>query len=151
MNTASKYIYIFLDDHLGLYNNPQGIEFVVHNDDTVFVNYLIEDPTLPAYIEFGLCYPNNDFNNFVRDFRLTGTHALQALSPHHLWELYYTGQAEIYCIVSEKRFYFTMYFRLTENKMMVHDEDNAPYELGEIFQTPGQFVEYTEQQALHLR
>jgi hypothetical protein len=151
MNTASKYIYIFLDDHLGLYNNPQGIEFVVHNDDTVFVNYLIEDPTLPANIEFGLCYTSNDFNDFIGDFRLTGVHALNALTPDRLWEKYYTGQAEIYCILAEKGIYCTMYFRLSGNKMIVHDDNNAPYELNEILQTPRQFAAYTEQQALLLR
>ena len=147
MDKTSKYVYDFLDDHLGLYNNQQGIEFVVNNDDTVFVNYWIKDPSLEAHIEFGLFYSSESFNDFINDFRFAGTRALKALSPDRLWEMYNKGQAEVYCIVAEKENFYMLYFRRTGNTMIVRDEHDNEYELEEILQTPRQFVEYTQQRS----
>ena len=148
MKKASTYIYNFLDDHLGLYNNQQGIEFVVNNDDSVIVNYWIQDPPQEAHIEFGLWYTSNNFNDFIRDFGFAGTRALKALSPDYLWEMYYKGQAEIYCTLVVKVIFFALYFRRQGNKMIVRDDQDKEYELGEVLQTPRQFAEYTQQQFL---
>ncbi|HEX6432112.1 MAG TPA: hypothetical protein VF008_30685 [Niastella sp.] len=148
MEKASKYIYDFLDDNLGIYYNPQEIEFIVNNDDSVFVNHVIKDPLLEAYIEFGLFYASDNFNEFMRDFGFTSMRDLKALSPDRLWELYYKGQAEVYCILAVKVFSFALYFRLAGNTMFVRDDRDAAYELGEILQTRRQFVEFTQQRFL---
>jgi hypothetical protein len=148
MNKASKHIYNFLDDHLGLYDNQQGIEFCMNVDDTVFVIYGIKDSPLEAYFDFGLLYPSNTFNNFMRDFRFAGTQQLKALTPAHLWEMYYKGKAEIYCTLVVKVIFFALYFRREGNQMIVRNDNDIEYELGEILQTPRQFAEYTQQQFL---
>ena len=148
MNRACKYIYDFLDDHLGIYDNQQGLEFVMNIDDTVFVVYDVKDPPLEAYIDFGLVYPSNTIVNFVRDFNFINTRQLKALSPGHLWEMYYKGKVEIYCTITVKVIYFSLSFRLQGNKMIVRDDEDKEYELGEILQTPKQFAEYTQQQFL---
>jgi hypothetical protein len=148
MSRASKYIYNFLDNYPCSYNNRQGIEFVVNVDDSVIVNYVMKDLPLSAYFEFGLCYTSNDFNDFMRDFDFTGTQQLKALSPDRLWELYYKGQAQFYCIFAGKTVYIALYFRLAGNKMIVSDDHDNEYELGELLQTPSEFVTYTQQQFL---
>ena len=148
MDRASKYIYSFLDSHLDSYNNRQGIEFAVNVDDSVIVNYVIKDLPLSEYFEFGLCYTSNDFNEFMRDFGFTGTQQLKALSPEHLWEMYYKGQAEFYCIIAGKTVYITLYFRLAGNKMIVSDDHDNQYELTRLLQTPSDFITYTQQQLL---
>ncbi len=148
MSRASKYIYNFLDDHLGLYDNQQGIEFCMNIDDSIFVIYGIKDPPLEEYIDFGLLYPSNTFNNFMRDFGFAGTQQLKALSPERLWEMYYTGKAEIYCTIVVKVIFYALYFRREGTKMIVRDDYDKEYELGEILQTPMQFAEYTQQQFL---
>ena len=148
MNKATKYIYDFLDDNLGIYYNRQGVEFIVNNDDSVFVNHWIQDPPQKEYIEIGLWYSSDNFHDFMHDFRFAGTRELKTLSPDRLWEMYYKGQAEIYCILVEKVILFSLYFRLEGNKMIVRDEYDYEYELGEILKTLRQFVEYTQQQAL---
>ena len=148
MEKASTYILEFLYAHAGIYHNPQKIEVVLNYDDSVIVNYLIKDPPQAAYIEFGMCYENDNFNDFMRDFRIARPHELTALSPDHLWELYYKGKAEVYCLLAEKVVYMALYFRLNGNKMIVHDDEDAAYKLDEILQTPKQFIEYTHQQCL---
>ena len=148
VNKASKYVYNFLDYHMGMYNNWHGIEFIVNNDDTVLVNYVIKDPLIEEYIEFGLSYTSNNFNDFMRDFGFNGTHALKALSPNRLWKMYYKGQVEIYCLLLVKVTYLMLSFRLDGNKMIVHDDNDKTYELNEILQTPRQFIEYTQQQTI---
>lgn len=148
MDKACKSIYEFLDDHLGLYDNQQGVEFCMNIDDSVFVIYGIKDPPLEEYIDFGLLYPSNAFSKFVRDFKFAGTKELKALTPDHLWEMYYNGKAEIYCTLVVKVIFYSLYFRRKGNTMIVRDENDKEYELGEILQTPRQFAEYTQQQFL---
>ena len=148
INSAGKYIYDFLEDHSGMYYNRKRIEFVVNNDDSVLVNYVITDPPQLDYIEFGLCYISNNFSEFMRDFGFTVTHELKALSPNRLWEMYYKGKAEIYCLLSVKMTYFALSFRLAGNKMIVRDEYDNEYELDKILKTPKQFIKYTHQQCI---
>jgi hypothetical protein len=152
LDKSEKYIYNFLDNQLGVYNNRQGIEFVVNNDDSVNVNYWIKEAPLEDTIfEFGLCYTSNNFNHFMRDFEFTSTQQLKALSPDHLWTMYYKGQVEFYCMISGKVIYFALYFKLEDNKIIVHDDHDNAYEPDEILQTPLQFIEYTQQQFLHYK
>lgn len=144
MKKASKYIYSFLDNHIGIFYNRHGIEFIVNNDDSVFVNHWIKDPQLSTDTEFGLYYYNDNFNDFIHDFRFAHTRDLKTLSPERLWEMYYKGQAEIYCALVPETIYYCMYFRRQGNTMIVRDDDDNKYELSEILQTPRQFVEYTQ-------
>ena len=148
MSRASKYIYHFLDTHLGVYNNRNGVEFVVNNDDSVIVNHWIKDPPLEENIEFGLCYTSDNFNDFLSDFQFAGTQELKALTPNHLWKMYHKGQAAIYCLIAEKGIFFALYFKLEGNTMTVQDDYDTAYELNEILQTPEQFTAYTRQQFL---
>jgi hypothetical protein len=123
----------------------------VNFDDSVIVNYVIKDLPLTEYFEFGLCYSSNDFYEFMRDFGFTGTQQLKALSPDRLWDMYYKGQAETYCIVGGKMVYIALYFRRAGNKMIVCDDHDNQYELAEILQTPIEIVTYTQQQLLQKR
>lgn len=144
MTRAGRYIYKFLDNYLGIYDNPQGIEFCMNIDDSVFVIYPI-DPAPEPYVDFGLLYPSNDFNKFVRDFRFAGTKELKALTPAHLWTMYYDGKAEIYCTLVVKVIFHALYFRLTKhNTMIVRDDYDEEHEIGEVFRFPSQFLEYTQ-------
>jgi hypothetical protein len=137
-----------MDDHLGIYDNQHGLEFVMNIDDSVFVIYGIKDPPLEEYVDFGLLYPSNTFTNFMRDFRFAGPRELEALPPDRLWEMYYNGKAEIYCTIVVKVIFFALYFRRQGDIMIVRDDDEKEYELGEILQWPRQFLEYTQQQFL---
>lgn len=148
MNRASKSIYEFLDDHLGLYDNQAGIEFCMNIDETVFVIYGIKDPPLEEYVDFGLLYPSSEFSQFMRDFKFAGTQELIAMKPDKLWEMYHSGKAEVYCTIVVRVIFFCLYFRRQGNKMIVRDEHDLEYELGEVLQTPRQFLEYTQQQFL---
>ena len=151
MDRATKNIYSFLDDHLGSYNNRQGIEFVVNVDDSVIVNHVIKDLPLSEFFEFGLYYNSNDFPEFMRDFGFTSTQQLKRLTPDRLWEMYYNGQAETYCIFAGKMVYIALYFRLAGNKMIVCDDHDNQYELAEILQSPIEIVTYTQQRMLQNR
>ena len=144
MTRAGKTIYAFLDNHLGLYDNPQGLEFCMNLDDTVFVIHPLNPPPEP-YVDFGLFYPCNPFDTCVHDFQFSGPHELQALTPAHLWTMYYEGKAEIYCTIVVKIIFFALYFRLTKNNtMIVRDDDDREHELRAVFKTPHQFLEYTQ-------
>src|SRR3954470_10800024 len=112
MTRAAKHIYTFLDDHLGLYDNPQGIEFIMNMDDSIFVVSPINPPPEP-YVDFGLIYPVQPFDTFIADFQFSGTRALQTMTADKLWALYNVGQAEIYCTLVVKVIFYALYFRLT--------------------------------------
>ncbi|WP_205509889.1 hypothetical protein [Longitalea arenae] len=144
MTRAEKDIYAFLDDHLGIYDNPHGIEFIMNMDDSVFVIHGLNPPPEP-YADFGLLYPSAAFNTFVKDFKFANSRALATLTPGHLWQMYYEGKAEIYCTLVVKIIFYALYFRLTgHNTMIVRDENDQEHEIGEVFTSPHQFLEYTQ-------
>jgi hypothetical protein len=152
VNKAEQTIYNFLDNHLGVYSNRQGVEFVVNNDDSVIVNYWIKDaPMQDTCLEFGLYYTSNNFNDFIGDFGFTRMKQLRALTPDDLWEMYYKGQVEFYCLITGMVIYFGLYFRLQDNKIIVHDDHDKEYKPEEVLQTPLQFIQYTQQQFLHYK
>ena len=144
MTRAAKHIYTFLDDHLGHYDNPQGIEFIMNMDDSVFVVSPIKPPPEP-WVDFGLLYPGLPFNTFVDDFHFSGTRALQTMTANRLWALYNKGKAEIYCTLVVKVIFYALYFRLTKNnQMIVRDDYDREHRLGMVFTSAHQFLEYTQ-------
>ena len=148
MTRAGKHIYEFLDDHLGIYDNPQGIEFCMNIDDSVFVIHNVHPPP-EEYVDYGLLYPSNSFNKFLRDFNFAGARELQALTPARLWEMYYAGKVEIYCTIVVKVIFYALYFRLTENNtMIVRNDYDQEHELERVLTSPRQFLEYTQQHFL---
>jgi len=149
MTRAARSVYNFLDFHFGLYDNPQGIEFVVNCDDTVFVIIAFNPPPEP-FIDYGLFYPSADFDTFMRDFRFTGAHAVKKLTVDDLWKLYYAGKAEIFCTIAVNAIWHALYYRLTKNNtMIVRDDHDIEHEVGEVLHYPQQFVEYTQAHYLH--
>ena len=149
MTRAGKHIYTFLDDHLGIYDNPQGIEFIMNMDDSVFAVCPVNPPPEP-YVDFGLLYPSQPFNTFVDDFQFSGTHALITMTPDKLWALYNKGKAEIYCTIVVKIIFYALYFRLTKNnRMIVRDDYDREHELGMVFTSPHQFLDYTQSHFLN--
>jgi hypothetical protein len=141
MTRAAKHIYTFLDDHLGLYDNPQGIEFIMNMDDSVSP---INPPPEP-YVDFGLIYPGQPFDTFVDDFQFSGTRALQTMTHEKMRALYNKGKAEIYCTLVVKVIFYALYFRLTKNnRMIVRDDYDREHQLGMVFTSPQQFLEYTQ-------
>ena len=144
MTRAGKHIYTLLDDHLGIYDNPQGIEFIMNMDDSVFVVCPVNPPPEP-YVDFGLIYPSQPFNTFVNDFHFSGTRALITMNANKLWALYHTGKAEIYCTLVVKVIFYALYFRLAKNNtMIVRDDYDREHELGMVLTSAQQFLEYTQ-------
>jgi len=147
MTRVGRNIYEFLDDHLGLYDNPQGLEFCMNCDGSVFVIHNL--PSCEAYIDFGLLYNSNPFSIFLRDFKFANTRELKALGPDRLWEMYYAGKAEIFCTLCVNIIFHALYYRLTKrNTMIVRDDYDQEIELEEVLTTPRQFLEYTQQHFL---
>jgi hypothetical protein len=144
MTRAGRHIYAFLDDHLGIYDNPQGIEFVMNMDDSVFVICPIHPPPEP-YIDFGLIYPSQPFDEFVEDFQFSGTLAVKRLNADKLWNMYQKGKVEIYCTIAIKVIFFALYFRIAnDNTMIVRDDFDQEHVLGEVLTSPQQFLDYTQ-------
>lgn len=144
MTRAERNIYLFLDDHLGLYDNPHGLEFCMNIDDSVFVIHPINPPPEP-WVDFGLLYPSNSFPRFMQDFHFKKPHELISLTPEHLWAMYKNGKAEIYCTIVVKIIFYALYFRLTKNNtMIVRDDYDNEHEVGEVFTSAHQFMEYTQ-------
>ncbi|MFL5747421.1 MAG: hypothetical protein ACJ751_22295 [Niastella sp.] len=144
MTRAAKHIYTLLDDHLGIYDNPQGIEFIMNLDDSVFVVSPIKPPPEP-YVDYGLIYPCQPFNTFIDDFHFSGTRALQTMTQDKMWAMYHKGKAEIYCTLVVRVIMYALYFRLTKNnRMIVRDDYDREHTLEMVFTSPLQFLEYTE-------
>jgi hypothetical protein len=144
MTRAERHIYTFLDDHLGLYDNPHGLEFCLNMDNSVFVITPLNPPPEP-YIDFGLLYPSNPFTTFMRDFKFKKSQELIALTPAHLWTMYQNGIVEIYCTLVARIIFYPLYFRLTKhNTMIVRDDNDREHEVREVFKHPMQFMEYTQ-------
>ncbi len=144
MTRAAKHIYTLLDEHLGIYDNPQGIQFVMSFDDTVFVVKPINPPPEP-YIDYGLLYPPNPFETFVDDFQFSGSRALTTMTPNKLWALYKLGKVEIYCTLVVGIIFYVLYFRLGKNNtMIVREENDREHELGMVLTSPQQIVDYTQ-------
>jgi len=144
MNRAERNIYTFLDDHLGLYDNPLGVEFCMNIDDSVFVIHPLNPPPEP-WVDYGLLYNSSPFFTFMQDFKFRHSQELVSLTPAHLWSMYYNGKAEIYCSIVVKIIFHALYFRLTKNNtMIVRDDHDNEHEVGEVFHNPHQFSDYTQ-------
>jgi hypothetical protein len=144
MTRAERNIYTFLDDHLGLYDNPHGLEFCMNVDDSVFVIHPLNPPPEP-WADFGLLYNSTPFFTFMQDFKFHNSQELISLTPAHLWSMYYNGKAEIYCSIVVKIIFHALYFRLTKNNtMIVRDDHDNEHEIGEVFHHPHQFLDYTQ-------
>lgn len=116
----------------------------MNNDNTVFVVHPLNPPPEP-WIDFGYMYPSTAFAKFVRDFQFTGTRGLKELTPANLETMYQAGKVEIYCSLVVKIIYHGLYFRLTKNNtMIVRDDNDNEHEVGEVFRSPIQFMEYTQ-------
>jgi len=147
MTRAGRHIYEFLDDYLGIYDNPQGLEFCMNADDSVFVIHNLPPPE--EYVDFGLLYNSMPFSKFLRDFKFAGTRDVKALAPDRLWEMYYAGKVEIFCTLCVNIIFHALYYRLTKrNTMIVRDDYDQEHELEVALTTPRQFLEYTEQHFL---
>jgi hypothetical protein len=147
MTRAARHIFEFLDDHLGIYDNPQGLEYCVNCDESVFVIYNMQAPE--EYFEFGLLYDSTPFSKFMRDFKFANLGEVKALGPDRLWEMYYAGKAEIFCTLCANIIFHALYYRLTKrNTMIVRDDYDQEFELEEVLTTPRQFLEYTQQHFL---
>lgn len=148
MTRAGRHIYEFMDDHLGIYDNPQGIEFCMNTDDSIFVIYNFNPPP-EEYVDFGLLYNSTPFSKFLRDFKFAGTKEVKALSPEHLWKMYYAGKVEIFCTLCVNVIFHALYYRISRrNTMIVRDDYDNRIELPEVLTTPRQFVEFTQQHFL---
>jgi hypothetical protein len=149
MTRAERNIYSFLDDHLGLYDNPHGLEFCMNIDDSVFVIHPLNPPPEP-WVDFGLLYPSNPFSTFMQDFKFKKSQELIALTPAHLKAMYEEGLVEIYCTIVVKILFHALYFRLTKNNtMIVRDDYDHEHEVGVVFTYPHQFLEYTQSHFVH--
>jgi len=147
MTRAGRNIYEFMDDHLGIYNNPQGLEFCMNVDESIFVIHNLPSPE--EFFDFGLLYDSMPFSKFLRDFKFTGTRDVKELPPDRLWEMYYAGKVEIFCTLCANIIFHALYYRLTKrNTMIVRDDYDQEYELGEVLTTPRQFLEHTQQHFL---
>jgi len=144
LTKAARHIYKFLDNYFGLYDNPEGIQFIVNNDDTVFVVLAIDPPPEP-WIDYGLMYPCTPFPQFIRDFHFGSINELIALKQAEFWNMYRQGKVEIYCSIVVKDIFYALYYRITKkNTMIVRDDYDNEHEVGEIFYNPIQFMEYTQ-------
>jgi hypothetical protein len=144
MTRAGKYIYAFLENHFGIYDNPQGIQFIMNMDDSVFVVCPIKPPPEP-FAEFGLQYASETFDEFVNDFQFSGILALKRLTVDQLWDMYYKGKVELFCNIEVNVIFFELYFRMAKNNaMIVRDEDDREHVLAEVLTTPRQFLDYTQ-------
>ena len=149
MTRAERNIYTFLDDHLGLYHNPHGLEFCMNMDDSVFVIHPLNPPPEP-WVDFGLLYNSSPFFTFMQDFKFHHSHELISLTPAHLWAMYYNGKAEIYCSIVVKIIFHGLYFRRTKNNsMIVRDDHDKEHEVREVFHHANQFMEYTQNHFLN--
>jgi hypothetical protein len=108
---------------------------------------LFRDLPLEKCLIFGITYTSNTFDGFIQDFGFDSIKQLKALSAEHLWEMYYNGQAAIYCVIAMKED-FVLNFRRQGDKMVVCGQSDNQYELDELLQTPEEFAAYTRQQAL---
>lgn len=149
MTRAERNIYLFLDDKLGLYDKPHGLEFCLNIDNSVFVIHPLHPPPEP-WFDFGLLYPCNPFNTFVQDFHFKKSQELIALTPAHLWNMYQNGKVEIYCTLVVKIIFHALYFRRTKNnRMIVRDDHDNEHEIREVFTYPHQFATYTQSHFVH--
>jgi hypothetical protein len=89
-------------------------------------------------------YPPTAFTKFVRDFQFTGIQGLKDLTQADLETMYQNGKVEIYCTLCIQVIFHALYFSISKrNTMIVRDDNDNKHEVGEIFHSPIQFMEYT--------
>jgi hypothetical protein len=144
MTPAAQQIFDYMEAFVPQYNNPQGIEFTLFTDRSVYVVFAWDDKLEDRCLEFGISYYTKDFKTFLDDFSITTIQQLKALTKEKLWELYYKGVGEVYCSFGA---YFSNSFELhfcsKENRIIAKSDEGGDHEVQEVLKTPRQFMQYT--------
>lgn len=119
MTRAERNIYTFLDDHLGLYHNPHGLEFA---------------PS-PTFMQ------DFQFHHSHELISLTPAH-LRAMYYHGKAEIYCA-------IVAKIIYHGLYFRLTKNNSMIVRDDHDKEHEVHEVFHHANQFMNYTQDHFLY--
>jgi hypothetical protein len=143
MNTLTQQLYDYLETFLPQYSNPDGVDFALNPDDSIYVVFAWDDKLKDTCLEFGIAYYVNDFKTFVEDFKLTSLQQLKQVTRETLWELYNAGKGEVFCSFG---LYFDnsseLHFRRRGSKLIAKNGLDESHEVHEILTTPRQFIQY---------
>lgn len=142
MNTEIQQIYDFMVVFDPSYINRHGVEFISHDDKSVYVHFKWDDLFEDRRLDFGISYSNEDFETFLSDFKISSIQQLKLLTRERLWEVYYQGKGEVYCIFADDP-YFSLNFRRKNNRMVARNEKDKHHVVNEKLITPLQFMQYT--------
>lgn len=144
MNPEAQQIFDFIDEFIPQYKNPNGVEFTLNCDKSIYVVFAWDDKHKDRCLEFGISYYNEDFKSFLSDFSISSIQQLKSLTREKLWELYYQGKGEVYCSFGT-HFYnsFDLHFIRDEDRIIAKSDKGDSHEVHEILKTPRQFMQYT--------
>jgi hypothetical protein len=144
MDTATLPIYNFIEAFQPQYINPHGVEFTLNADSSVYVVFAWDDKHQDQCLEFGICYSNTNFEAFLESFRITSIQQLKSLTKAKLWDLYHTGNAEVFCSFGVHfNNSFQLHFHNKEHRIIASNAAGEDHEVHEPLKTPRQFMQYT--------
>ena len=144
MEPVALTIYDFIEAFQPQYINPHGVEFTLNPDSSVYVVFAWDDKHQDQCLEFGICYYNTNFETFLEHFRISSIQQLKSLTKAKLWDLYHTGNAEVFCSFGVHfNNSFQLHFHNKENRIIASNGKGEGHEVNEPLKTPRQFMQYT--------
>jgi hypothetical protein len=132
-----------MDEHLGVYQNPNGIEFCQHPDLSFCLACDWPGESHDSPISVSLAYECDTTLEFVEAFALKQIIDIDRITPLTVLELYKKAKAEVSCMINDSKSY-SLTFKIRGNKLFaITDPGGDEHQVPELIQDPDRFKEYT--------
>jgi hypothetical protein len=133
-----------MEEHLGIYDNPNGVEFVMDPDGNMYTSSNWPGEQTAEEVVVRLSFDSETIDDFVTAFNLTSVQQLPTITPLDLMELYQQGKAEVFSAIDSGLIFYPLYFRKLKNKMVARDDYDREHEVEVSLETAEQFKTYTK-------
>lgn len=142
MNTIEQEVYDFMENHLGIYDNPHDIEIAMDsNSISLESRWPGQDAKGDMYV--GLWFESETIAEFIQIFGITSVACMNTITPFVMLNLYQKGLTEIYCCIDTSLTFYSLYFNKQNDMVLAKNDEGLMNEVTEDLETPEQFMQYT--------
>lgn len=141
MKPISKAIQEYMEDCLGIYDNPYGVE-ICFFEDLICISANWPRVVLDDYHSLELAFECCTFDEFTNTLALSHISEFHALTPGRLLELYLDGKAEVRCFIDRIVASYELNFLKKGKILWARNHNDDKHIVPISLDTPTQFFEY---------
>src|SRR5262245_11236728 len=111
MKSIKARVEYFLEDFIGSYLNPHGVEILLNSDSSVFLATLWPEVQTEESVTIELIVDLATLDEFITLFGIVRVADLGHITPYLLLALYRQEKAEVCVSLDGANYYYPLYFR----------------------------------------